>query len=47
MELITLLKVPAAIAITLIMGYWMIRIIMWIQHRQDQEIARLNREHND
>ncbi len=47
MELITLMKVPAAIAITLITGYWMIRIIMWIQHKQDQEQARQNREHND
>jgi hypothetical protein len=25
----------------------MIRIIMWIQHKQDQEQARQNREHND
>jgi hypothetical protein len=47
MELITLLKAPAAIAITLIMGYWMIRIIIWIQDKQDQEQARMNRERNE
>jgi hypothetical protein len=36
MELITILKAPAAIAVTLFMGYLMIRTIIWIQIRQDQ-----------
>lgn len=46
MELITLLKAPAAIAVTLILGYWMVRMIIWVQQRQDREIARRNREHD-
>ncbi len=46
MEMISLLRAPAAIAITLILGYWMVKTIIWVQNQKDEEIARLNRERN-
>ena len=36
MELITLLKGPIAVMTTIFIGYWMIRIVIWITQRPDE-----------
>jgi len=47
MEMISLLKGPAAVLLLITLGYLMVKWITWIQYLQDREINRLNRENKE
>jgi hypothetical protein len=36
MELVQILKGPAAMIVTIFIGYWMIRTVIWITQRHDE-----------